>query len=311
MAGEYDLLGYERLRFDGQDGAIDWHLDPVSGRRAPLVFWADVPYLDAASGDHKVIWELNRHQHWIGLARAWWLTGDLRYRARVIEEAQGWLAANPPRLGINWASALELGDARRSRGRGRSSSSPPGTCRANRPGSSTCCLAWTRSCATWSATFPVFSPNTHLLGEALALYVCGRAWPELDAAGRWARVGGDILIGEGDRQVLGDGMHVERSSHYHRYALEFYLFALAMARLTGDASRETALAAVAGRLATALGHITDAAGRIPLLGDDDGGELFPLAGHTPDDVRPRSHGRRRCSIGRSWRWAPRPSRCCG
>jgi hypothetical protein len=131
-----------------------------------------------------------------------------------------------------------------------------------------------------------FSPNTHLLGEGLALYVCGCAWPELAGAERWARLGGDLLIGEGDRQVLPDGMHAEGSPHYHRYALEFYLLALSLARLTGDASRETALAAVADKMATALRQVTDAGGRVPLIGDDDGGELFPIAGHAPDDVRP-------------------------
>ena len=75
-----------------------------------------------------------------------------------------------------------------------------------------------------------FSPNTHLLGEALALYVCGRTWPELRDSARWARIGGDILVGEIDRQVLADGFHAERSTHYHRYALDFYLLALATAR---------------------------------------------------------------------------------
>ena len=110
VTGEYDLLGYEGLRFAGTraDPGIDWHLDPVSGRRAPVVFWADVPYLAPASGDHKVIFELNRHQHWLGLGRAWWLTGDPRYRSRVIAEVGSWMAANPPFVGINWASALEL-----------------------------------------------------------------------------------------------------------------------------------------------------------------------------------------------------------
>src|SRR5918995_133015 len=85
--GDYDLLGYEGLRFDGAHGATDWHLDPVSGRRARAAFWADVPYLDPACGDHKVIWELNRHQHWLTLGRASWLTGDHRYRTRFIAEA--------------------------------------------------------------------------------------------------------------------------------------------------------------------------------------------------------------------------------
>jgi hypothetical protein len=30
-------------------------------------------------GDHKVIWELNRHQHWLMLGRAFWLTGEAKY----------------------------------------------------------------------------------------------------------------------------------------------------------------------------------------------------------------------------------------
>ena len=56
LRGHHDLLGYRGLTFS------DWHSDPVHLRRAPLVCWADVPYLDPSIGDHKIIWELNRHQ---------------------------------------------------------------------------------------------------------------------------------------------------------------------------------------------------------------------------------------------------------
>ena len=41
-----------------------------------------------------------------------------------------------------------------------------------------------------------FSPNTHLLGEALALYVGGRPLPELAASGRRAALGRKILLDE-------------------------------------------------------------------------------------------------------------------
>jgi len=109
LAGRYDLLGYRALAFGGPEGAVDWQLDPVHKRRPPHVFWADVPYLDPAIGDHKIIWELNRHQHWLQLGRAHWLTGDPRYARRILEELDGWIAANPPLVGINWASMLEIG----------------------------------------------------------------------------------------------------------------------------------------------------------------------------------------------------------
>ncbi len=71
-----------------------------------------------------------------------------------------------------------------------------------------------------------FSPNTHLLGEALALYVAGRTLPELRRAPAWAELGRRILIEEMSRQISPDGGHVERSFHYHRYTLDFYLLAL-------------------------------------------------------------------------------------
>jgi hypothetical protein len=279
-SGVYDLLGYEGLRF--QNGAdIDWHLDPVSGRRPPRAFQADVPYLDPAIGDHKVIWELNRHQEWLQLGRAWWLTGEARFRRTFVRQLESWLQANPPADGINWASALEL---------------------------SLRSLSWLWALELFAAEEPdddspwtvdlllgldeqlrhverrlsrFFSPNTHLLGEALALYVCGRALPELARSARWARIGRDVLLLESTRQILPDGVHAERSTHYHRYALEFYLLALAVARITADGDVQARLRPVVRGLSRFMRDVSDNDGRYPLLGDDDGGELVPVAGRSP------------------------------
>src|SRR4029077_4331145 len=72
--GRFDLLGYKALDFGDP---IDWHLDPVAGRRAPQVHWSVLDPLDASQvGDSKVIWELNRHQ---------WLV-HLRQGRRVTRE---------------------------------------------------------------------------------------------------------------------------------------------------------------------------------------------------------------------------------
>ncbi len=46
LAGRFDLLGYRDLSFGDP---VDWHLDPVSGRRAPLVHWSRLDPLDAAA----------------------------------------------------------------------------------------------------------------------------------------------------------------------------------------------------------------------------------------------------------------------
>ncbi len=276
-SGRYDLLGYRDLSFG--NGRIDWHFDPVSGRRSPATFWTRVPFLDPWVGDHKVIWELNRHQHWLALGRAAWLTGDSRYVHNVCEQLESWLQANPPLTGINWSSMLELGFR---------------------------CLSWIWALhlcaaldevgdATWFIDLlegldrqldhiarhlsVYFSPNTHLLGEALALYVGGRVVPELRSAARWERIGRDLLVREGERQVHSDGGHVELSTHYHRYTLDFYLLALAVARKTGDPAAAVFEETVS-RLATFCRALADDRGHLPTIGDDDGGTLFPICGRS-------------------------------
>jgi hypothetical protein len=285
LEGRLDLLGYTDLSVRTAHGAIDWHSDPVHQRRAPLVFWQRVPFLDPQIGDHKIIWELNRHQHWLTLGRAAWLTGDGRYSAAVVRELHDWLRSNPPLTGINWASMLELAFR---------------------------CLSW-----IWALHFLLgeedqaevetgwlvalllgldrqlehisghlslyFSPNTHLLGEALSLYVAGRVLPELASAPRWEDVGRRVLIEQIASQVLPDGGHVERSLHYHRYTLDFYLLALAIARRTRDPAADRFAEAVT-RLAWFCRSMADENGRLPRIGDDDGGALFPICGRKVADA---------------------------
>ena len=197
VAGDYDLLAYRGLRFDvaGETGSIDWNLDPVHGRRPPRSFWADVPYLDPRHGDHKIIWELNRHQHWLALSRARWLTGEERYASIVRTQLSEWLAANPPLIGVNWASPLELGF--------RSLSwlwalhallvhdDEPGE-----PWLVDMLLGLDRQLRHVEENLSYyFSPNTHLTGEVLALFVAGHALPELARSARWIEIGRSVLYG--------------------------------------------------------------------------------------------------------------------
>jgi hypothetical protein len=130
-----------------------------------------------------------------------------------------------------------------------------------------------------------FSPNTHLTGEALALYVVGVALPELAASRRWTETGRRILLEEIDRQIHADGGHAERSTHYQRYTLDFYLMALVTARHDADADATRRFTDAVSRLAAFTRTMADDAGRLPLIGDDDGGMLWPFAGRECPDVR--------------------------
>ena len=293
VAGRFDLLGYRGLPADPGDG-VDWHRDPVHGRTAPRLFWSQVPFLTDACGDHKIVWELNRHQHWLALGRAAWLAGAPRDRDTCLRHLAGWMAANPPLVGINWASMLELGlrsiswiwalhfftttgDALPdSRSDGETGGAP-------QPWIVDLLLGLDRqlrlvegNLSTW------FSPNTHLIGEALALYVAGRALPELRRSATWARTGRRVLIEQIARQIGADGGHVERSFHYHRYTLDFYLLALTVARVSGDETG--AFADAVERLARFARAAADDHGRLARIGDDDGGALFPICGREVADA---------------------------
>ena len=64
----FDLLGYADLDYGD---LINWHLDVVHAKQAPLKAFYRVKYLDFAEvGDSKITWELNRHQHLVTLAKA-------------------------------------------------------------------------------------------------------------------------------------------------------------------------------------------------------------------------------------------------
>ncbi|MBT8396867.1 MAG: heparinase, partial [Gemmatimonadetes bacterium] len=104
--GRFDLLGYRDLFFGDP---IDWQLDPILGRRSPRAHWSRINHLDVEQvGDHKVVWELNRHQYFQTLCRAFVLTGDPTHADLVVRHLEEWMAANPPKTGINWVSSLEL-----------------------------------------------------------------------------------------------------------------------------------------------------------------------------------------------------------
>jgi hypothetical protein len=283
LFGEYDLLGYRGLRFD-RSGRFEWNYDPVHDKHAPGGFWSTVRYLDAASGDHKIIWELNRHQHWIALGRAYWLTGASRYRERCLAELTSWLDANPPLSGVNWTSMLELAIRSLSWIWALHFFADPDASDAS-PWAVDLVAALERQITHIEQNLShYFSPNTHLTGEALALYVAGRVLPQLERSARWADIGRRVLVAEIDRQIGADGGHRERSAHYHRYTHDFYALALTVARLTDDAVVPTFAHALA-KLAFVTRAFADDRGRLPHLGDDDGGVLLPLTGRPADDVR--------------------------
>lgn len=282
----FDLLGYEDLDYGAE---IDWHLDAIHGRRAPLKPWFRVKYLDFDEvGDSKVIWELNRHQHLVTLAKGYRITGEEKFVREIFAEWTSWRQSNPYPIGVNWASSLEVAF--------RTLSwtwtffflldSPLFTAELRRNWREALSLNG-RHLETYLSTY--FSPNTHLLGEALALFFLGTLFPDLRLAKRWQGRGWEILNREAARQVRADGFYFEQSTYYHVYALDMFLHARILAGLNGM-SIAPEFDRTLERMLQAL--LLLCRGGIPLsIGDDDGGRLFdPRRNHAEHMLDPLATG---------------------
>jgi uncharacterized heparinase superfamily protein len=264
----FRLLGYENLNY-GKD--IDWHLDPVHGKRAPLHPWFRIPFLDfAVVGDHKVTWELNRHQHLVTLAKARLLSGDEKYTRELMAQWQSWSKANPYPLGINWGSTLEVAFRSLSWIWVDQLLAGAADCAEFRSEMLPALAFHGRYIERYLSTY--FSPNTHLLGEAVALFFLGTLYPQMPGAARWRESGWRIVLREAERQVRPDGVYFEQSLYYHVYALDFFLYARLLAARNGKKT-PPAYDAALGRMLDVVAALAQA-GPAEGFGDDDGGRVF-------------------------------------
>ena len=277
----FNLLGYRSLSFGDR---VDWHLDPVSSRRAPLVHWSRLDPLDSAVvGDSKVVWELNRHQWVVHLAQAWTLTRDERYAAECVSMIESWIGANPIGIGINWASSLEVAYR-------LMSWCWVATLIRDAP-AVTGSLALTLLAAVWAHARHVrrylshsFSPNTHLTGEALGLFYAGVLFPDFRDAAQWRDLGMRVLLDQSSAQLSRDGVHFELSTCYHRYTVETYLQFALLATRNGVPVPEDLWTKLESMIEFLIA-IRRPDGSLPSIGDDDGGALCPLVRPSRDGAR--------------------------
>ncbi|HMQ03354.1 MAG TPA: alginate lyase family protein [Pyrinomonadaceae bacterium] len=278
--GEFDLLGYRDLNFGGP--IPDWHYEPLMGVRSPLVHRSRFVETDPSlSGDKKIVWELNRHQYFLDLGRAYWLTGDEKYAKIIVAHIEDWVEKNPPQFGINWVSTLEVAY--------RSISwlwafhfirdSPELSDKFFLRFLKVLCLNAghiERNLSTYS------SPNTHLTGEALGLFILGSFFAAHDRGSAWKARGHQIMADALAFQVREDGGYVEQSTQYQRYTVDLYLSLILLLKREGKAPDPAMEMAVRQMLGFMM-HATQPNGETALIGDDDGGRLhFPNDGQFAD-----------------------------
>jgi hypothetical protein len=275
-----EAICQHRFRFLGGDfefGAeIDWHLDPQSGRSWPRDYFEKIGrwmWSERRLGDYKLPWELNRHQYFVTLGKAYWLTGDERYADECASQILSWIRCNPHGMGINWYSALEIGVR-------------------------LIAWAWTLHFFRSSSRFlakagkPFLKSfyqqatflrhhlsldkevrNNHIVGEAAALVFAGSLLPEFKDAAEWLRTGLRILEHELTLQTFSDGVNKEQATSYRRFVLDFLILVIVLAR-RGAVPASAQLELLFEKMLNHVMYTTMPNGGTPMIGDADDGRGY-------------------------------------
>jgi Heparinase II/III-like protein/Heparinase II/III N-terminus len=268
---------------------IDWHLNPVNGRRWDSTkFWTAALNDEPRVGDVKLTWEVARFPHFFLFGRAGAFFQDQRrgYAAAAAQQIEAFEAANPFEHGIHWNSGQEIAIR---------------------------LIAWLFALDTLLRSEPeravaggvadhvrrsvhfieahidyarIAVYNNHILAEALALYVFGLLFAG-EKGGRELRdTGRRILIEETNRQFYPGGAYIQLSHNYHRVALQCLMLASVFARHNADAPAPEWIAAMERSLDFLLAHQNESDGRLPNYGSNDGALPLPLTSCDFSDFRP-------------------------
>ncbi len=268
---QFSLLGFGEVN---AGPTINWHQDYVRGYAWPLRYWS-TKSLSALDGrDVKVVWELNLHQHFLTLGIAYLLSKEERYALEFAEQIQSWLVQNPVGMGINWTESVEIAIRLISWTWSiplllSSSHLSPSLLTAILNGILLQAIHIRRNLSLYT------SPNTHLIGEGVALFILGVVFREFKEAEAWRSIGRSLLESEILKQTGGDGVYRECSLYYHCYAVEFYLLALLVAEHNGI-PLDPVIRDRLERMIEALMWLARPDGTLPMVGDADGGRVLRL-----------------------------------
>jgi hypothetical protein len=266
---------------------LDWHIDFKSGYRwSELAPSNTLKYGDKLGVDVKVPWELARAQHLPMLAYAYALTKDERYVREFHNQILDFIATNPPRYGVNWIVAMDVGIRAANwlvaydmfRGYG-----------------ATFDVAFEqefiqsiyqhghhiRHHLEWSPTLR----SNHYLSDIVGLLFCAAYLPSTRETDEWLTFSVKELIAETKLQFGNDGANFEASTSYHRLSAELVVYALALVSAIARKFEHISATLKAlpiefwqrlENMAEFTMHVTRPDGKLTQIGDNDSGRLFKL-----------------------------------
>jgi hypothetical protein len=271
VAGVHHALGFPWAWAPGREA---WHRAPDTGRIWPEKYANLIDYRPGnATGDARVMWEPNRLQQLVALAlAARHEPAQAETAARMLKrKLLSWREANPSRVGINYASAMECAL------RILSVCFASDIARGHLAGD----VAYWRAVASLVVDHAAFvnarlslysSLGNHTVAECTGLLVAALLFPEAPAAPKWETRAIATLEQAARRVIMPDGGPAEQALHYHAQILDHLEIAVRTGKHFGrDMSRIDALRHAGARF---MAQLRCDRRRLPPIGDNDEGQAL-------------------------------------
>jgi len=296
-------LSYFHLHEHDHGHPIQWNKDHGSNIVAPMRLAHKIDYRDFnEAGDCKLVWEPNRHQHVVVLARAYRASGNEKYAVAIKEQLESWMDQCPYGYGMNWRSPMEL---------------------------SIRLINWiwsidlTLESGIFSGRFrdqllhSIYlhlseitrkysrgsSANNHLIGEASGVFIASCYFPQLTNAEKWQNESFEILCREIESQTFGDGCNKELALEYQFFVLQFFLLCGLVGRWCGKDFPRQYWRSIEQQLFF-VGKLQEGGGKPVFFGDADDGYVLNLGDAHTDPKPLLAAGALLFNNGQCKTWAP-------
>jgi hypothetical protein len=264
-----------RHRVPARNQPCFWRTDPLTGAVWPQISRHRIDYRPGnATGDVRIVWELNRLQQLFALAVIAHHEPAQRQMAvnRLEADLQAWHVANPPGIGVNYLSAMEEALRLISLFHAYDLIRPWASSETR---TIVAAIAAQHAPDIQRRLSLYSSAGNHTIAEATGLLYAGLLLPEYPGAARWRETGRRLLRIEAARQIDADGGGIEQATWYLLFITDLLGLAQALLAHCGEAP-EPAIDAALLRSRRFLNALASGPDDLPRIGDaDDGYALSP------------------------------------
>jgi len=221
--------------------------------------------------DVKYVWELNRHQFLTYLGFAYYITNDSKYAIDFKNKVLDWIRKNPPLIGINWRSGLEI---------------------------SLRLISWIFTLLFFKDSTEINNNNffrlifnsmfqhayylkyfytrrsfNHTVGDLFGVYLFSKMFEKYKLFKKWNKSVFKLFVNQISLQTRKDGVNIEQSVAYHRFVLEFFTLFYIINR---EKLPQSDIALIE-KMYDYLINIIKPNGDLPLIGDGDDGKVLLLS----------------------------------